>query len=334
MSHVDDGELTAYADGAYPANDPEALRIAAHLSTCGNCRTRLEQSHELRDRAAAILAYAVPADVAAPSFATLQAQAVTPRRTRGRTFPLAWAASIVMAIGLGWFTRDALRPPAPRMADMVVQSDAPVAPPSIEAREEAVTEQPAPATTQSARGDNRARDMTANRAEKQVAGGGTGAVANTGAAPPPSAAPLPSAPPPQAAVSELAQQRLELAEVVLTGEATEYITVAEAERRGIVLARIPELPIARVGVRSGTTIVEQVLPDEKVVTLTVAHPVAEARAFALQDAGKRREVSPAAASAPAAPPPPNVVVRVGDRSVTITGKLPPDSLRALGRKIR
>ena len=42
MSHVDDGELTAYADGAYPAHDPEALRIGAHLSTCENCRARLE----------------------------------------------------------------------------------------------------------------------------------------------------------------------------------------------------------------------------------------------------------------------------------------------------
>jgi hypothetical protein len=335
MSHVDDGELTAYADGAYPANDPVALRIAAHLSTCGNCRTRLEQSHELRDRAAAILAFAAPASVVAPSFETLQAQAVTRARARRRTFPLAWAASIVMAIGLGWFSRDALRPPPTRMSDAVVPSDAPVSAPSIEAREEGAAEQPLPVTTQSAPAENRTRDMAANRADKQVAG--AGAVASTGAAPPPSAAPLPVAPPPmpQAAVSEFAR-RAELAEVVVTGEATEYITAAEAERRGIQLARIPELPITRVGLRSGTTIVEQVLPDEKVVTLTVTPMVAsEAFSLAQQDAaGKRREASPAAAAAPAAAPPRDVVVRVGERSITITGNLPPDSLRALGRKIR
>ena len=57
MSHVDDGELTAYADGAYPVNDPVALRISAHLSTCANCRTRVEQSQELRSRASEILGY-------------------------------------------------------------------------------------------------------------------------------------------------------------------------------------------------------------------------------------------------------------------------------------
>ena len=339
MSHVDDGELTAYADGAYSGDDPVALRIAAHLSTCGDCRTRLEQSHELRDRAAAILAFAAPASVVAPSFETLQAQAVTPTRARRRVFPYAWAASIVMALGLGWFGRDALRPPAPRMSDAVVQSDAPPSMSNTEAAEEATVDRTVPVTTQSARTESRTRDMAANRAEKQGAVAGAGAVANTGAAPPPSAAPLPVAPPPTpptAAVSEFAQ-RVELAELVVTGEATEYITAAEAERRGIKLARIPELPITRVGLRSGSTIVEQVLPDEKVVTLTVMHTVAveAARALALQDAaGKRREASPAAAAAPAAAPPPDVTVRVGERSVTITGNLPPDSLRALGRKIR
>jgi hypothetical protein len=91
--------------------------------------------------------------------------------------------------------------------------------------------------------------------------------------------------------------------------------------------------------RSGTTIVEQVLPDEKVVTLTITNSLARERraAFAQQDAaGKRREVSPAAAAAPAlaAAPSPDVIVRIGEQSVTVTGNLPADSLRALGRKIR
>jgi hypothetical protein len=345
MSHVDDGELTAYADGAYPANDPEALRIAAHLSTCGNCRTRLEQSHELRDRAAEILAFAAPASVAPPSFETLQAQAATPMRTRRRTFPLAWAASIMLAVGLGWFGRGIWQ--APRPSGMMVRMDAPQV--STEVKEEGISTEPAPSaeqasrpTSQSARTEDRTRDMAANRAEKQVAGAGV--AANTGAAPPPSAAPMPAAPPPtppQAAVSEF-RQRTELAEVVVSGEATQYITAAEAERRGIQLARVPELPITRVGLRSGTTIIEQVLPDEKVVTLTVTNAVAaEALALAAQDAaGKRREVAPAAAAPPAAAQASaaalarTVVVRVGERSVTITGNLPPDSLRALGRKIR
>ena len=77
MSHVVDGELTAYADGAYPGNDPDALRISAHLSACDNCRTRLEQAHALRDRTAEILGFATPAVRTAPSFEALEAQIAT-----------------------------------------------------------------------------------------------------------------------------------------------------------------------------------------------------------------------------------------------------------------
>ena len=32
MSHIDEGELTAYADGAWAPEDAEAIRIAAHLA--------------------------------------------------------------------------------------------------------------------------------------------------------------------------------------------------------------------------------------------------------------------------------------------------------------
>lgn len=109
MSHVDDGELTAYADGAYPVDDPVALRISAHLSTCGDCRTRLEQNQDLRTRAAEILSFATPALMTTPSFESLQTQV---GRTQLRpAVPLAWAATVVLALGIGWFGRDAWEQP-------------------------------------------------------------------------------------------------------------------------------------------------------------------------------------------------------------------------------
>jgi hypothetical protein len=341
MSHVDDGELTAYADGAYPADDPVALRIAAHLSTCGNCRTRLEQNHELRDRAAEILAFATPAIVAAPSFETLQAQAATPTLTRRRTFPLAWAASVILAIGLGWFGRGIWQ--EPRSSGMMVRMDAPAV--STEVKEEAASSAPAadaaPQTAQAQSGgaQERPRDMAANRAQGAASGDVVAAAPTVGSqtvAPP--AAPPPS--PSPAAVSEFAQ-RLALTELVVTGVATEYITAAEAERRGVRVPRIPELPITRVGLQGTTTIIEQVLPDETVVTLTVTDStVAADEAHVLEpvlnSTSKRREAAAPAARAatPQAQTAPNVRVKVGNKSVSVTGDLLPDSLRALGRKIR
>ena len=347
MSHVDDGELTAYADGAYPANDPVALRIAAHLSTCGNCRTRLEQSHELRDRAAEILAFAAPAALAAPSFEALQAQAATSTRASRRGIPLAWAASIVLAIGLGWFGRDMLRfPTAATRSDMMVQTDE--APSTTETKQEAAppTSAPvaAPATGQGsgARRQERTRDLAANRVveEGKTAGVAADAAAQQNAAPPAVPAPSPAAPPPSSAaeVGGLAR-RTELANIAVTGVATEYVTAAEAERRGMRVLRIPELPIARVGLQGTTTIVEQVLPNETIVTLTVTHAETEPSRAVPMAASKTRESSGAARAemeqrAALAPTAANIVVRVGNKSVTITGDLQPDSLRALGRKVR
>src|SRR5688572_30402955 len=353
MSHVDDGELTAYADGAYPANDPVALRIAAHLSTCGNCRTRLEQSHELRDRAAEILAFAAPAALTAPSFEALQAQAATSTRAPSRGIPLAWAASIVLAVGLGWFGRDMLRSPTgATRSDMIVQTDE--APSTIQPKQEAAPPPSAavdaPATGQGsgARKQERTRDLAANRvAEEGKTAGAVADAAMTDApvsaaqnvAPPTAPAPSPAAPPPSPAVeaSVLAQRR-ELTNIAVTGVATEYVTAAEAERRGMRVLRIPELPIARVGLQGTTTIVEQVLPNETVVTLTVTNAETEPSRAVPMAASKTRAASGAAREteqrAALAPPAANIVVRVGNKSVTITGDLQPDSLRALGRKVR
>src|SRR5690606_40448253 len=61
MSHVHEGALHAYLDGALdelPAG--EARRVRMHLERCGTCRQRLERERAVRSEAEAILAGARP----------------------------------------------------------------------------------------------------------------------------------------------------------------------------------------------------------------------------------------------------------------------------------
>jgi hypothetical protein len=109
MSHVDEGMLHAYLDGAleeYPTS--EARRVRDHLDTCAGCRERLVAERRIRDEAASILSQAAPR-VEAPTLEELRAyaRAETSRGLRigGRLQWLGWAASLVLAVGAGWMLR-------------------------------------------------------------------------------------------------------------------------------------------------------------------------------------------------------------------------------------
>lgn len=110
MSHVDEGALHAYLDGAldeYPA--AEAERIREHLDGCAECAARLEGERGLRQDVSAILGLAVP-DVEAPSFEDLKAYVratrPAPSPSALRLYRLGWAASMVAALGVGWLVGD------------------------------------------------------------------------------------------------------------------------------------------------------------------------------------------------------------------------------------
>lgn len=93
MSHVDEGQLHAYLDGGLSAMD--AVRVERHLADCAPCRERLEEARRLVSRAAKLLEWASPPERAAPPLADLR-----PAAPQWRT-PVAWAATIVIALGLG-----------------------------------------------------------------------------------------------------------------------------------------------------------------------------------------------------------------------------------------
>jgi len=149
MSHIDEGALHAYLDGAldeYPA--AEARWVREHLDTCGECADRLAAERRVRERADEILALAAPR-VEAPTFEELRAYV---RRSQGvsrvsvRLYRIGWAASVVLALGTGWLLR------GQPMGPVVAPLGAPPAESVVEAATEASTREsvaaePAPSVT-------------------------------------------------------------------------------------------------------------------------------------------------------------------------------------------
>ncbi len=119
MRHVTDGELHAFLDGALDLL-PEGRgdEVRDHLADCPACRERLQDEESVRLRASEILGTPDLSQVGLPTFEELRERAEAPspeagaveevaaRKTqyRGplRGLPMAWAATIVLALGVGW----------------------------------------------------------------------------------------------------------------------------------------------------------------------------------------------------------------------------------------
>ncbi len=97
MSHPDEGTIQMLLDGEL---DPgERARIEGHMATCASCAARLaEASAFLQEANRLVEVLAVPDQGARPRVSVL-------RRPLVRT--LAWAASIVIAVGIGYWGRGA-----------------------------------------------------------------------------------------------------------------------------------------------------------------------------------------------------------------------------------
>ena len=124
MPHISDGNLHAWIDGAFPKDSPEGQSVRKHLDTCPDCRSRLEDARHFVAEAGEILAAAAPDPQRMPAFDEIQARAAEPdlrREDQGRgrspgslragwrSFErLAWAATVVLALGAGWIGRAVL----------------------------------------------------------------------------------------------------------------------------------------------------------------------------------------------------------------------------------
>lgn len=118
MRHVTDGELHAYLDGSLDhLTVGRGDEVRGHLETCSACRERLQDEEGVRDRAQGLLDLSAPSEIPLPSFEELRARAEASESSRlsgsgeraqplriglFRGMPLAWAATVVLALGVGW----------------------------------------------------------------------------------------------------------------------------------------------------------------------------------------------------------------------------------------
>ncbi len=104
MPHVDEGTLHAYLDGELPS--AERTTLETHLAECASCRAMLAEERALLERASAVLGATRPAERPAPPFEQLSRSRAPKRSPWHVRTPVAWAASIALALGLGYYLRD------------------------------------------------------------------------------------------------------------------------------------------------------------------------------------------------------------------------------------
>ncbi len=123
MRHVTDGELHAYLDGALgllPGGRGKEIR--EHIAECPVCQERLQDEEGIRSVVERILTAPDLSEVGLPTFEELRERAEAPVpekvgdeeakvRYRGplKGLPLAWAATIVLALGVGWMGSEVFR---------------------------------------------------------------------------------------------------------------------------------------------------------------------------------------------------------------------------------
>jgi anti-sigma factor RsiW len=110
--HVPEEELHAYCDGEL--SPPQRIEIAEHLLGCLICRSHHAEVGEVRTRASALLALAVPARIRRPAVASAQ------QRFARRRLPRAMTAAAAAVVGLGvWFSLqpDQVNQPAAQLAN-------------------------------------------------------------------------------------------------------------------------------------------------------------------------------------------------------------------------
>lgn len=99
--HVPEEELHAYLDQALSRS--QCVEIERHLAVCGPCSESRDHIAALRDRTTALLAHLAPPVIHTPPLADLRQRHAERTARRQRMARIgAWAASVVLALGLGW----------------------------------------------------------------------------------------------------------------------------------------------------------------------------------------------------------------------------------------
>lgn len=119
MPHVSDGELHMVLDGALDLLPDERVRaVRSHLESCEDCAARLERERRVRARAGEILRSGGPDDAELPPLGELRERAGSGgsghrRKRLGLYRGVAWAASLILALGIGWYAGGGPGGPSP-----------------------------------------------------------------------------------------------------------------------------------------------------------------------------------------------------------------------------
>jgi len=98
MSHLDEGQLHALLDGEL--DETEVAAAEAHLAACAECRRELAEAREFAAGADDLIE---AVDLPTATRAVTRAPKAAAPRFNWRN--VAWAASLVFAVGLGWMAR-------------------------------------------------------------------------------------------------------------------------------------------------------------------------------------------------------------------------------------
>jgi len=336
MRHIPEDELHAYLDQGLSRT--QCVEIESHLADCPSCRAMRDGIAALRDRTTALLSRLAPRRSLPPVFDSLRQRAdeVVSRRRR-RIHVMAWAASLVAAVGLGWVSSSVVRAGGARHPATPAVASAPApAPdgtiPSVPVRNVG----PKPRPRGDARAENAAdsaRPVRPTRKSAEVVSPSADSASASARA---------------AALSVLDPQPApELTQLERPGSSGELDGMwrtmswdgAKAEA-GEHLPHIDGLPVVQVQVQSGeqgsrpVMVVAQQLSSGQVIR-TIEGPATDVsqllsrRAMADVDSlFLPRDSAGLGADASHA-----MAMQVGDRMLAITADLPSDSLRAMIRRL-
>jgi hypothetical protein len=313
MSHPDEGTMQMLLDGELDSD--QRARIESHIRSCASCAARLAEARaflEEADRLVEVLA--VPEQPA-------RRRGSPRRRTVMRT--LAWAASIVLAVGVGYWGRGpgTVKPTAVVLRESDKPSTTAATPPAALPPAEA----PARSTAD--------RQEAASEAKAVGAVGGIGANELTREQPAPPAAPAPTdqlldarANAPAAKVARSADEPVATWRVISMEEGVRLLGGQIRLIDGLTADRVETGPGTAVAGADPAVAVVRVVYAAGAVTLDEQRSAAPA-------AARREDAAKVVGGAVAYETTMSWQERGGIRFV-VTGSVTPDSLRALGSRVR
>jgi hypothetical protein len=327
MSHIPEAELHAYLDQALPRL--RCVEIESHLAECTPCRTARDEIAALRDRTTAMLARLAPRRTVPPPLADLRHRAAHWASERARFRQrAAWAASVVVALGVGWGASYVVHPPSRRaLATRIPTAPTiPAAVPAVPARTSGDTVVPAPI------------DVPADEAPAILAAEPTARppAASAVRKPKPQGTLRTASVPPPAHLANLGgiprDGQLEFG----GGRRNASWDGAQAQKV-VPPTRADGLPVTEVQTQAGDSgrrplmVVAQQLASGEVIR-TIQGPVSDVSALLGTRPGESVDSS-APLPAGRAGLGDALAFRHGDRMFAVTGSLPSDSLRAMLRRL-